>query len=184
MGRTADRRARRRHRTGGQCLWHRTFPLWLGQGLQRQPEGGNIFRALAMLPAFTGNIGKPGAGFYYLNDSFGIANRKGARPAYEAPSPDDDGPPSISQMDVPDLLQDRPDTFRAYMVWNCNPVASNPSQTKMRRGLSNATISSPSSSTVSRPIPPTTRISFCRRQAFWSSTTSRRPTSTSPMAPW
>lgn len=108
--------------------------LWLGQGLQRQPEGGNIFRALAMLPAFTGNVGKPGAGFYYLNDSFGIANRKGGAPAYEAPASDDDGPPSISQMDVPDLLQS-PDTFRAYMVWNCNPVASNPEQAKMRRGL-------------------------------------------------
>ena len=108
--------------------------LWLGQGLQRQPQGGNIFRALAMLPAFTGNIGKPGAGFYYLNDSFGIANRKGAAPDYEAPSTTDDGPASISQMDVPDLIQGS-DRIRAYMVWNCNPVASNPRQADLRNGL-------------------------------------------------
>jgi anaerobic selenocysteine-containing dehydrogenase len=108
--------------------------MWLGQGLQRQPQGGNIFRALAMLPAFTGNIGKPGAGFYYLNDSVGIAHRKGAAPAYEPPSEPKDAPAPISQMDVPALLQDA-NRIRAYMVWNCNPVASNPRQADMRHGL-------------------------------------------------
>src|SRR5258706_6575006 len=36
--------------------------MWLGQGLQRQPMGGNVFRPCALLPAATGNIGKPGAG--------------------------------------------------------------------------------------------------------------------------
>ena len=41
--------------------------LWLGQALQRQPMGGNVMRACAILPAVTGNIGKPGAGFVYLN---------------------------------------------------------------------------------------------------------------------
>lgn len=34
--------------------------LWIGQGLQRQPQGGNIVRAVSLLPAVTGNIGKPG----------------------------------------------------------------------------------------------------------------------------
>ena len=57
--------------------------LWLGQGLQRQPQGGNIFRACAMLPAITGNIGKPGAGFYYLNDTIGIGGRRGAPLVYK-----------------------------------------------------------------------------------------------------
>ena len=41
--------------------------LWLGQGLQRQITGGNVMRACAMLPALTGNLCKPGAGFLYLN---------------------------------------------------------------------------------------------------------------------
>jgi len=108
--------------------------LWLGQGLQRQHQGGNIFRACAMLPAFTGNIGKPGAGFYYLNGSAGIIARKGAAPEYHAPDPDAQGHPEISQMDVPDALND-PARFRAYMVWNSNPVASNPDQKKMISGL-------------------------------------------------
>ena len=41
--------------------------LWLGQGLQRQVTGGNVMRACGLLPALTGNLGKPGAGFLYLN---------------------------------------------------------------------------------------------------------------------
>ncbi len=106
--------------------------LWLGQGLQRQFRGGNVFRACAMLPALTGNIGKPGTGFYYLNDSIGIVTRKGAAPGHGGAA--DEGL-SISQMDVPDALND-PELFHAYMVWNCNPVASNPAQQRMRSALS------------------------------------------------
>ena len=41
--------------------------LWCGQGLQRQATGGNIMRAVGLLPALTGNVGKAGAGFSYLN---------------------------------------------------------------------------------------------------------------------
>ena len=107
--------------------------LWLGQGLQRQPSGGNIFRACAMLPALTGNIGKPGTGAYFLNGTFGIAIRRGASPKFKA-SGESEGPVSVSQMDVPDMLQDG-EAARAYFVWNCNPVASNPAQAKMRQGL-------------------------------------------------
>lgn len=108
--------------------------LWLGQGLQRQPSGGNIFRACAMLPAFTGNIGKSGAGAYFLNDTFGIAERKGTSPTFED-AEDAAGSDPVSQMDVPDLLQDSA-SVRAYVAWNCNPLASNPAQAKMREGLS------------------------------------------------
>jgi anaerobic selenocysteine-containing dehydrogenase len=46
--------------------------LWIGQGLQRQPSGGNVVRSVAALPAVTGNLGRPGAGFLYLN---GFGNR-------------------------------------------------------------------------------------------------------------
>ena len=41
--------------------------LFLGQALCRAPTGGNAFRAAAMLPAITGNIGKPGTGLCFLN---------------------------------------------------------------------------------------------------------------------
>ena len=107
--------------------------LWLGQGLQRQPQGGNIFRACAMLPALTGNIGKPGAGFYYLNDTIGIGGRQGGARVYEEPRSNNE-PEPVSQMDMPQLLQDRA-AIRSYVVWNCNPLASNPNQALMQRGL-------------------------------------------------
>ena len=46
--------------------------LWIGQGLQRQQNGGNVVRSVATLPAVTGNVGRLGAGFLYLN---GFGNR-------------------------------------------------------------------------------------------------------------
>ena len=107
--------------------------LWLGQGLQRQPQGGNVFRACAMLPAITGNIGKPGAGFYYLNDTIDIGGRRGGPSIYEKPQLND-GPSPVSQMDIPALLQD-PAAIQSYVVWNCNPLASNPNQASMEKGL-------------------------------------------------
>ena len=107
--------------------------LWLGQGLQRQPQGGNVFRCCAMLPALTGNIGKPGTGFYYLNDTLAIAGRVGAASIYRKPEPQSQ-PNTVSQMDMPSLLQDS-SAIRSFLVWNCNPLASNPDQTSTRKGL-------------------------------------------------
>ena len=51
------------------ALMYATGPslLWMGQGFQRQSFGGNAMRAVGVLPAATGNIGKYGAGFLYLN---------------------------------------------------------------------------------------------------------------------
>ena len=105
--------------------------LWLGQGLQRQYHGGNIFRACALLPAATGNFAKPGAGLYYLNgggtrgfdDGFieGEELRAGPRNAF-------------SQMDLAARLEDASD-IRAFMTWNINPAASSPEQARLREAL-------------------------------------------------
>lgn len=106
--------------------------LWLGQGYSRQPRGGNAIRACAMLPAVTGNLGKPGAGFLFLN---GVGTRRV-----------DDGylmgthlastgaPRGISHMDLVDYLED-PARSRALFCWNINNVASNPQQTRLRQAL-------------------------------------------------
>ena len=106
--------------------------LWMGQGLQRQPRGGNVMRAIGMLPALTGNIRRPGSGFLYLNggDSRGIdfdwlSGSELARP---------DAPESISQMDLAAVLAD-PARSRALMCWNINPVASSPEQAALRTAL-------------------------------------------------
>ena len=105
--------------------------LWLGQGLQRQPLGGNVMRACGLLPAVTGNIGKPGAGIYYLNGSgprridgdyvSGAGLRRG--PAAE-----------ISHMDLVPTLAD-PAKSAAFFCWNMNVAASAPRQAELARAL-------------------------------------------------
>ena len=109
--------------------------LWMGQGFQRQRFGGNAMRACAMLPAITGNVGKPGAGFLYLN---GTGNRgiddddlAGSHLAPEPPTTKGD---PISQMDLAAMLED-PDRSRAFVCWNINPAASSPEQARLRRAL-------------------------------------------------
>lgn len=107
--------------------------LWCGQGLQRQPLGGNIMRAVGLLPAVTGNVGKPGAGFYYLNDTAGFAGIDAGYLAGEALS--DGDPIEVGALDLADRLLD-PNEFKAFMVWNSNPLASCSDQQKLRAACS------------------------------------------------
>ncbi len=104
--------------------------LWLGQGLQRQPMGGNIFRACALLPAATGNIGKPGAGFYYLN-----GGRRGIDGGYLGGSALRTVPANaISHMDLAATLE-VPKKIQALFCWNINIAASNPDQQRLHAAL-------------------------------------------------
>jgi anaerobic selenocysteine-containing dehydrogenase len=107
--------------------------LWLGQGLQRQTHGGNVMRACAALPALSGNIGKPGAGFLYLNWNM---RQRGIDEEYlAAPHLCVGGSrPSISHMDLAETLED-PARASALFVWNMNPLASCPNQARLRRAL-------------------------------------------------
>jgi anaerobic selenocysteine-containing dehydrogenase len=107
--------------------------LWLGQGLQRQTTGGNVMRACGLLPAVTGNLCKPGAGFLYLNGN--LRQRRmdedyliGAHLGLAG------GAPSVSHMDFAAALED-PARSRALFVWNMNPLASCPQQARLRRAL-------------------------------------------------
>jgi anaerobic selenocysteine-containing dehydrogenase len=105
--------------------------LWLGQGLQRQPNGGNAFRAIACLPAATGNIGRAGSGLYYLNGGA----RRGLDGDYlEGAALAPGGRPSISHMDLPAALAD-PAKAGALISWNMNVAASGPRQAELRAGL-------------------------------------------------
>jgi anaerobic selenocysteine-containing dehydrogenase len=105
--------------------------LWIGQGLQRQRTGGNVVRACAMLPAITGNLGRPGAGFLYLNGS----ESRGIDEAYlAAPHLADHLPPPISHMDLAATLED-PARSQALFCWNINIAASNPEQARLHAAL-------------------------------------------------
>lgn len=105
--------------------------LWLGQGLQRQPTGGNVFRAVGLLPAATGNFAKPGAGLLYLNGG----GRKGIDGDYiEAPHLRKAEKRTISHMDLIATLSD-PAKAWALITWNINIAASNPDQARLHRAL-------------------------------------------------
>ncbi len=105
--------------------------LWCGQGLQRQTTGGNIMRAVGLLPALTGNIGKPGAGFCYLNITPVFAGIDldwlgGAPIARE-------GGKKVSHMHLAERLAG--DEFKLFFSWNTNPLASAPEQQRLRAAL-------------------------------------------------
>lgn len=105
--------------------------LWLGQGVQRQPRGGNVFRSLAALVAVTGQIGKSGAGFLYMN---GPGGRGIDMATATAPHLAVGGTGSVSHMDLAATLEDR-QAARAFVNWNNNPAASSPEQGRLRRAL-------------------------------------------------
>jgi anaerobic selenocysteine-containing dehydrogenase len=105
--------------------------LWLGQGMQRQPMGGNAMRSCALLPAVSGNLGRAGTGFLYLNG----AGRRGVDGGYVTGEHLAARPrPTISQMDLAERLED-PQRAQALLAWNINIAASNPQQARLRAAL-------------------------------------------------
>lgn len=106
--------------------------LWLGQGVQRQRTGGNIVRAISLLPAATGNIGRLGGGLFYVNgfgsrgvriDELSASNLRDAA-----------APPPISHMDLAAHLAD-PGACAALFTWNNNIAASSPQQRRLMEAL-------------------------------------------------
>jgi len=106
--------------------------LWAGQGLQRQPTGANIMRAVGVLPALTGNIAKPGAGISYLNVGAALhgADFDGLAGASLAQNP----VPKVNHIGLADSLLD-PERFAALFCWNTNPLASAAEQAKLQQAL-------------------------------------------------
>jgi anaerobic selenocysteine-containing dehydrogenase len=102
--------------------------LWMGQGLQRQPTGGNVMRAISLLPAVSGNLAMPGAGFLYLNDQLEIDGDWLEAPHLGEP------PEPVSHMDLAAVLED-PARSRSLFCWNINIAASNPEQARLRAAL-------------------------------------------------
>jgi len=107
--------------------------LWLGQGLQRHKTAGNVMRSCALLPAVTGNLGKPGAGFTFLN--WNLEQRYIDTTYLTAPHLAAVAPPSISHMDLAANLED-PSRSQALVCWNNNIAASSPEQTRLWQALS------------------------------------------------
>src|SRR4029453_3757300 len=99
--------------------------------LEPQPTGGNVFRAVALLPAATGNFAKPGAGFLYLNGG----GRRGIDSDYlEASHLRQGDKRKVSHMDLVATLSD-PKSAQVLVTWNINIAASNPDQARLHRVL-------------------------------------------------
>ena len=113
--------------------WYGAGPslLWIGQGFQRQPRGGNAVRAVGQLAALSGNLGRPGTGVLYLN---GTDSRRLDFDYVTDADLEDRSPDPISHMDLVEWLED-PRRSRALLSWNINIAASNPDQARLRRAL-------------------------------------------------
>lgn len=106
--------------------------LWFGQGLQRQPTGGNVFRACSLLPIATGNLGRAGGGYLYMNGfgSRGVDIAEITRPGLNRA-----GTGAVSHMDLAAILED-PGRSQALFTWNNNIAASSPQQRRLKTALS------------------------------------------------
>jgi anaerobic selenocysteine-containing dehydrogenase len=105
--------------------------LWIGQGFQRQPRGGNAVRAVAQLAALSGNLGRPGTGVLYLN---GVRNRHLDEDLVSGAELRNNVPEPVSHMDLAERLEDTK-LSRALFCWNINIAASNPEQDRLHRAL-------------------------------------------------
>lgn len=106
--------------------------LWLGQGVQRQRTGGNVVRAVSLLPIATGNVGKVGAGLLYMNgfDSRGV-RMDDLSSAHLRP---ENAPAAVSHMDLAAHIAN-PQSCAALFTWNNNIAASNPQQKRLAEAL-------------------------------------------------
>lgn len=124
--------------------------VWLGQGMQRTRRGGNAFRAIMALVAGTGQIGRPGTGYCYMN---GPATRGIDMDAITLPDLARGGA-TVSHMDLAGTLEDA-ERSSAFFTWNCNPVASSPDQARLRAALAREDLFS-----VACDIFPTDTVAF------------------------
>ena len=110
----------------------RTKPAMLmaGFGLQRHHRAGQAMRAVALLPAVTGNVGVAGGGWQYAN----LASHR-LRPPPRPPQPPDQGrsfPTSRLGRELQELKQP---PLRAAWFEKANPVSQHPDTHNVRRGF-------------------------------------------------
>ncbi len=103
----------------------------LNYGLNRHTNGAAMVRAVALLPALVGDWARPGGGARLSTSAaFGL-NRKGmARPDLEPRTPR-----TINMSLLGQALTELDPPVRAMFVYSANPGASNPDQSRVRKGL-------------------------------------------------
>jgi anaerobic selenocysteine-containing dehydrogenase len=116
-------------------LWATTRPavIRVGYGLQRHTNGGSAVRAVCMLPALTGHWRDRGGGFLLSQSgSYGFHAALLERPDL-MPEP---RPRTINMIRLGESLTEVSDPpVRALFVYNSNPAAVAPNQTRVIEGL-------------------------------------------------
>ena len=157
------------------ALLYATGPslLWMGQGFQRQSFGGNAMRAVGLLPAATGNIGRYGAGFL-LSQWLGHAGRRCGLSDGRAPQT------GVGAIDQPHgsgkPARIRPRPKRSSPGTTTLPSRAPSSDACAKR--SSAKTCCKSRSTCSRPTPPSMPTTCFPPRVSLSSTTWSCPIST------
>ena len=101
-----------------------------GWGLERNRNGGSAVAAVMALPAVGGKFGVPGGGFTLSN---GPAWRLSREPAVAEEEPATRVLPMHQLGRI--LLEERDPPISVLFVYNCNPVANSPRQSRVREGL-------------------------------------------------
>jgi anaerobic selenocysteine-containing dehydrogenase len=105
--------------------------LVAGFGLQRHRHAGQAMRAVALLPALTGNVGRPGGGWQYAN-----LNSHCLRPPPNLPPGEDVLTRSFPTSRLGRSLQElRDPPLRAAWFEKANPVSQHPRTKEVIRGL-------------------------------------------------
>lgn len=105
----------------------------VGNGLERNQNGGSGLRAIFALPALAGKWGVPGGGCIYgATFAFPRTPKRLARPEFVPP-----GTRMLNIIDVGWHLLDRDlrPPIKAVFIYNHNPLIVHPDQNRLRRGL-------------------------------------------------
>lgn len=106
---------------------HRPGLIQVGQGLQRNINGGEIVTAVCMLGALSGQIGVPGGGVFYSNFEWNFNDI--TRPEMRT------GGTRLYNMNKLGRWLTQDDAIQALYVYNSNPAVTTPNQTQVRRGM-------------------------------------------------
>ncbi|MEE9416762.1 MAG: molybdopterin-dependent oxidoreductase [Acidimicrobiales bacterium] len=112
---------------------HGPLAIRLGMGMQRHEAGGQAARVISCLPMLTGDYTRLGGGLCYSTGPlYGINDQKLNRPDL---SPIETRELAMTRLGEGLLELDDP-PVKALFVIAANPMASNPDQNRIRRGLS------------------------------------------------
>jgi len=106
---------------------HRPGLIHIGVGLQRNANGGEMVASVATLAALTGQIGRRGGGLLYANMDWGLKDISHSELRTE--------PARFYNMVTLGRDLTRSDAIEALFVYNSNPAATCPDQTRVERGL-------------------------------------------------